>query len=60
MKIYDALKSIPSNKSEGNVGLSKEFYICFFDVIGHTLRQSLNNSLDKRELSSFQRQAIIT
>ena len=29
-EIYDALKSMPSNKSPGNDGLSKEFYLCFF------------------------------
>ena len=28
-EIYDALKSMPSNKSPGNDGLSKELYLSF-------------------------------
>ena len=30
-EIYQALVNMPPNKSPGNDGLSKEFYLCFFD-----------------------------
>ena len=33
MKIWYALNSIEKNKSPGNDGLSKEFYVCFFQEI---------------------------
>ena len=59
-EIYDALKSKPSNKSPGNDGLSKEFYLCFFDIIGQPLLDCLNFSYEKGELSASQRQAVIT
>ena len=59
-EIYDALKSMPSNKSPGNDGLSKEFYLCFFDIIGQPLLDCLNFSYEKGELSASQRQAVIT
>ena len=41
-EIYDALKSMPSKKLPGNDGLSKEFYLCFFDLIGQPLLNFLN------------------
>ena len=59
-EIYAALESMPSNKSRGYDGLSKEFYLCFFDTIGSILMESLNHAFDKGELSSSQRQAVIT
>ena len=59
-EIYDALKSMPSNKSSGNDGLSKEFYLCFFDITGQPLLDCLNFSYEKGELSASQRQAVIT
>ena len=57
---YDALKSMPSNKSPGNDGLSKEFYLCFFDLLGQPLLDCLNFSYEKGELPASQRQAVIT
>ena len=57
-EIYAALESTPSNKSPGNDGLSKEFYLCFFDTIGSILMESLNYAFEKGELSSSQRQAL--
>ena len=59
-EIYDALKSMPSNKSPGNDGLSKEFYLCFFDLLGQPLLDCLNFSYEKGELPASQRQAVIT
>ena len=59
-EIFAALESMPSNKSPGNDGLSKGFYLCFFDTIDSILMGSLNYAFEKGELSSFQRQAFIT
>ena len=57
---FDALKSMPSNKSPGNDDLGKEFYLCFFDLIGQPLLDCLNFSSEKGELCASQRQAVIT
>ena len=59
-EIYAALDSMLSNKSPGNDGLSKEFFLCFFDTIGSILMESLNYAFKKGELSSSQRQVVIT
>ena len=59
-EIYAALESIPSNKSPANDGLSKVFQLCFFNTIGSILMESLNYAFEKGELSSSQRQAVIT
>ena len=48
-----------NNKSPGNDGLSKEFYICFFNEIYSYLLQALNVSFREGQLSSSQRQAVI-
>ena len=49
-----------SNKSPGNDGLSKEFYICFFDEIITHLLDALNLVFDQDQLSKSQRQEMIT
>ena len=59
-EIYAALESMPSNKSPGNDDLSKELYLYFFDTTGSILMESLNYAFDKGELSSSQKQAVIT
>ena len=51
---------MPGNKSPGNDGLSKEFYLCFFDLLGQPLLESPNAAFDEGELSPSQRQAITT
>ena len=51
---------MPSNKSPGNDGLSKEFYQCFFDLLCQPLLACLNFSYEKGELPASQRQAVIT
>ena len=48
-----------NNKSPGNYGLSKEFYVCFFNEIHSYLLQALNMSFREGQLSSSQRQAVI-
>ena len=55
-----ALSSMGNNKSPGNNGLSKEFYIRFFDEIHNYLLESLNYSFIHGQLSHSQRQAMIT
>ena len=59
-EIYQALESMPGKKSPGNDGLSKEFYLSFFDLLSQPLLESLNAAFDEGELSPSQRQAIIT
>ena len=59
-EIYQTLESMPGNKSSGNDGLNKEFYLCFFDLLGQPPLESLNAAFDEGELSPSQRQAIIT
>ena len=51
---------MPRNKSPGNDGLSKEFYLSIFDFLGRSLLESLNAAFDEGELYPSQRQAIIT
>ena len=49
-----------SDKSPGNDGLNKEFYVCFFAEVGSLLVSTLNFCHDKGELTSSQKQAVIT
>ena len=46
--------------SPGNDGLTKEFYICFSGEIAAPLVESLNCSFPVGQLSTSQRQAVIT
>ena len=55
----EALQTMGNNKSPGNDGLSKEFYVCFFNEIHSYLLKSLNTSFREEQLSSTQRQAVI-
>ena len=48
-----------NNKSPSNGGLSKEFYVCFFNEIYSYLLQVLNMSFRKGQLSGSQRQLVI-
>ena len=57
---FKSLQSFQKNKSPGNDGLTVEFYIAFWDVVGDLLVDSLNCSYDYGELSNSQKQAIIT
>ena len=57
---WDALSSMNNNKSPGNDGLSKVFYICFFEKLADPLIQALNQSFVDGEMSNSQRQAVIT
>ena len=57
---WDALSSMKNGKSPGNDGLTKEFYTAFFGELGSLLLKTFNYSFVKGELSSSQKQAVIT
>ena len=57
---WDALQSMKNNKSPGNVGLTKEFYVCFLKEISSNLLDTLNHSFEIGQMSASQRQALIT
>ena len=56
----NVLKTFQKNKSPGNDGLTVEFYIAFWPLIGTLLVDSLNYAFEYGELSNSQKQAIIT
>ena len=49
-----------ANKTLGNDDLSKEFYLAFFDILCPNLLKCLNYAFEVGELSTAQRQAVIT
>ena len=49
-----------NGKSPGNDGLTKEFYVCFFNEIWSPLINALNYSFEVGQLCISQRQALIT
>ena len=49
-----------NGKSPGNDGLTKEFYVCFFNDISPLLIDVLNHSYQTGQLSTSQHQALIT
>ena len=49
-----------NHKRPGNDGLTKVFYMCFFNEISTYLIDALNLSFAYGQLSNSQRQAIIT
>ena len=57
---WEALISMGNNNSPGNDGLTKEFYICFFNEIVSYLIDALNLSFAYSHLSNSQQQAVIT
>ena len=59
-EIYGALSNLPSNKTPGNDGPCREFYLAFFYLLGSEILASLNYSYQLGELSNFQRQAVVT
>ena len=59
-ELFEALKSIPNDKSPGNDGLTKEFFETFWSEVKKTFFLSwISQSFDKGELCTSQRQAII-
>ena len=49
-----------NGKNPGSDGLTKEFYTAFFGELGLLLLKTFNHSFVKGELSSSQKQAVIT
>ena len=49
-----------ANKSPGNDGLTKEFYVAFFYLLGPKLLNSFKFAFNLGEVSSSQKQAVIT
>ena len=58
-ELFTALKSMENNKSPGNDGLTKEFYIAFWTEIKNPFLASVQAASVKGELSTSQRQAAI-
>ena len=54
-----SLTSIDNDKSPGNGGMTKEFYIKFWDIVKDPLCASIQESFIVGELSTSQKQAII-
>ena len=59
-EFLSALKSMSKNKSPGNDGLTRKFYIQFYDIIKNVFIQSVSHSHKVGELSTSQKQAVIT
>ena len=57
---FEALKSFQTNKTPGNDGLTVEFYLGFWHLVGKCLVKSLNFAHEQGQLSNSQKQAMIT
>ena len=57
---FNVLQSFQKNKTPGNDGLTIEFYVAFWSLIGRPLVDCVNYSYEFGELSNSQKQAIIT
>ena len=56
---WEALNSMTNCKTSGNDGLTREFYVCFFEQLGKLLVSTLNYSFGHGEMSTSQKQAVI-
>ena len=54
------LKNMPNNKSPGSTGFTTEFFKFFWKDLGHFVVKSLNYRLEKGELSTTQKEGIVT
>ena len=59
IELYISLMSMQKNKSPGNDGLTKEFFVAFWEDIKGVFLSSCRTGKLKKELSTSQRQAII-
>ena len=57
---FEALKSFQKNKIPGNDGLTVEFYLGFWHLVGESLVNALNFANERGQLSNSQKQAMIT
>ena len=58
-ELYISLMSMQNNKSPGNDGLTKEFFVTFWEDIKDVFLNSCRTAKLKKELSTSQRQAVI-
>ena len=59
-RYFEALKSFQKKKTPGNDGLTVEFYLGFWHLIGKRLVDALNFAHEQGQLSNSQKQAMIT
>ena len=57
---YVSLKSFFKSKSAGTDGLTEEFYLSFWELLGQELVDSFNYAFVKGEMSTSQKRGIIT
>ena len=57
---YVPLKSFSKGKSSGTDGLTVEFYLSFWELLGQELVDSFNYAFEKGEMSISQKRGIIT
>ena len=57
---FNTLKSFQKDKTPGNDGLTVEFYLAFWPILGKHLVTSFNCAHNYGELSNSQKQAVIT
>ena len=57
---FNTLLTMSNGKSPGKDGLAKELYVCFWEDLGSLLVDTLNYAFQYGELSTSQRQAVIT
>ena len=58
-ELFDALTSMGNDKSPGNDGLTKEFYVTFWNELKNPFIRSVNESFVSQELTTSQKQAVI-
>ena len=59
-EIFYALNNMPTDKSPGNYGITKEFHLAFFDILGPKLFMGYNHAFSQGELFTSQKQIVIT
>ena len=59
-EVLSALEDMGNSKSPGNDGLQKEFYLFFFELLGPLLTDCINTCHQVGELTTSQKQAVIT
>ena len=59
-EIWDSLTFMKNGKPPGNDGLTKEFYLALFGELGRLMVTTFNYSFSNGELSTSQKQAVIT
>jgi len=57
---FNTLKTFQKNKTPGNDGLTVEFYLVFWPLLGKHLIDCYNYAHEHGELSNSQKQAVIT